>query len=508
MPVLVAAVAIAAAFNAIDAAPVGVFYDDALYTILGKAIAGGHGYRYLNIPGQPAATHYPPGYPLLLALLWRVAPAFPANVALFKAVNAVLVGAVAAGAYWFGRERFGWPTWFAACVALAGTTAIPLLVLSSAVMSEVLFLALLFPWLMAAERTTVQSPPRRVVVVAALAGLLMYVRAHAIVLVPAFGIALVLARRRREALIALATGAAAILPWLLWVAANDAALPAPLRGSYGSYSRWLVDGVHAAGARLVAGAIHDNAITLVAIMARSFALASRSWSQCIAVLSVLALGGAGCSLMYRRARVTLLFLIGYFAIVLVWPFSPLRFAWGVWPFVIVVLAAGAAYDGRRTIGAVRLRALLRASAAIATLGMLWFNVRGYANQWWTTVSRPIAPRIAAQLQWLSSHSAARVATDDEGAAYLYTGVLAVPANVFTADQYFRRRGAAEDADHLAAIATTFGVDHVLAWSYPTINAATLLTVPSASRDALFVAADSLAGGGRVYARRSRPLSVP
>ena len=52
---------------AIDSLPVGVFYDDGMYVVLAKSIATGHGLHWLNVPGAPPATHFPPGYPLLLA---------------------------------------------------------------------------------------------------------------------------------------------------------------------------------------------------------------------------------------------------------------------------------------------------------------------------------------------------------------------------------------------------------------------------------------------------------
>ena len=46
---------------------VGVFHDDSMYVILARSLATGEGYRYLNLPGAPEATHFPPGYPALLA---------------------------------------------------------------------------------------------------------------------------------------------------------------------------------------------------------------------------------------------------------------------------------------------------------------------------------------------------------------------------------------------------------------------------------------------------------
>jgi len=75
--VIVATIAIAIALAAIPNWPAGVFQDDGIYVVLGKALASGEGYRYLNLPGAPYATHYPPGYPLFLALLWKLSPQFP-----------------------------------------------------------------------------------------------------------------------------------------------------------------------------------------------------------------------------------------------------------------------------------------------------------------------------------------------------------------------------------------------------------------------------------------------
>ena len=63
---------------------VGVFYDDGVYVTLAKALADGHGYVSLHLPDQPPAIHYPPLYPFVLSLLWRLWPAFPENVALFE----------------------------------------------------------------------------------------------------------------------------------------------------------------------------------------------------------------------------------------------------------------------------------------------------------------------------------------------------------------------------------------------------------------------------------------
>ena len=501
-PVLAIALALAAAFNAIDALPVGVFYDDALYTILGKSIASGAGYRYLNVPGQPLATHYPPGYPLLLAALWRVAPSFPENVALFKAVNALLVGAVAYFTYRFARVRLAATPHIAAGVALAGTAAIPLLVLSSAVMSEVLFLALLMPWLLAAERRVDTPRVQSAMWLSLFGALLFYVRAHAIVVVPALVVTQLLARNRRAALVSALVGMVALLPWFLWVAAHDAQIPSALRGAYGSYAGWLLRGVRDNGIGIVIASMRDNAVTVGAIIVRSFAVLQRQPFQILALLAVLALVAAGAMSLYARARVTLVFLTLYFIAVLAWPFSPLRFVWGVWPLVILVLFAGMQWSVRHDSRLMRGRAIRWtgiAATAMAVVGMLLFNVRGYANAWWTTVSRSVTPRIQPQLEWVAAHTTASdvVVADDEGAVFLYTGRHAVPANTFTPQQYFLRRPAAEDARILRDVVHAFRATYVVAWADPTIQAAELLT---RARPVMLVRADTIRGG-RVYRAR-------
>lgn len=149
---LAAAGALLAGLLTMTAHPVGVFYDDAIYLLTARALAEGQGYVYPHLPGTPDAIHYPPGWPLLLAAAWRLVPDFPANVAWLKLINPVLLGAGAAGMVVVGRRLLGLPSWAALAVALAAMTAIPVLALANVLLSEPLFVALLFPALLACER--------------------------------------------------------------------------------------------------------------------------------------------------------------------------------------------------------------------------------------------------------------------------------------------------------------------------------------------------------------------
>ena len=92
---VVFAIVLGAGVLTITPHPLGVFSDDGMYAVLAKSLAEGRGYRFINLPGAPSGTHFPPAYPLLLAALWKLVPAFPQNVLVFKAANALL-NAVAA----------------------------------------------------------------------------------------------------------------------------------------------------------------------------------------------------------------------------------------------------------------------------------------------------------------------------------------------------------------------------------------------------------------------------
>lgn len=115
MPFVLAALAIGVVVVSIEPFPVGVFQDDGIYTVLAKSLAEGQGYRYLHMPETPNATHYPPLYPLLLAAIRKIFPAFPANITIFKFVNAGLIGLTAVFTWMFARRFAGMGQWPGRC---------------------------------------------------------------------------------------------------------------------------------------------------------------------------------------------------------------------------------------------------------------------------------------------------------------------------------------------------------------------------------------------------------
>ncbi|HEX6049615.1 MAG TPA: hypothetical protein VFZ21_10105, partial [Gemmatimonadaceae bacterium] len=158
--VVVSAVAFAVALLTIAPWPVGVFQDDAIYVVLAKALATGEGFRMTNMPGSPHATHFPPGYPMFLAALWKVYPSFPDNIVAFKFANALLLACAALGTYHFSRSRVGLGPAGATSAAVIGTVSVVVLLITGVVLSEPLFMALMLPTLLVTERAAERGDVR------------------------------------------------------------------------------------------------------------------------------------------------------------------------------------------------------------------------------------------------------------------------------------------------------------------------------------------------------------
>lgn len=119
---------------------VGLIVDDAWYVLLAKALATGQGYTLINSPTPGIVPFYPPGFPVLLSVLYRFDPSFPDNVWLLKSVSIVAMIAAGFVAFrYFERDR-ALPVGVAYALALA-TAIYPGLVFTatSSVMSECVF---------------------------------------------------------------------------------------------------------------------------------------------------------------------------------------------------------------------------------------------------------------------------------------------------------------------------------------------------------------------------------
>ena len=457
---LVAAVGLVAMLT-ITPWPVGAFQDDAMYTVLAKSLAEGHGYRFLNLPGEPNATHFPPGYPLLLAGLWALWPRFPDNIVLFKFANAVLLAAAAFGAFAWTRRRFAAPVPAAALVALVGTLSIVVLVVTGVVMSEPLFLALLFPALLRTERAAETGALRDAAVAGALLGALALVRTLGAVAVPAAMLVLAGRRHWKGALVLGAVGAAVLGPWQWWVGVHQGEVAPVLAGKFGSYGPWLVDGYRDGGVEFARGVVRRNAAELWAMLGYYFMPVARAWPRSVTLAAVLAFAVLGTKRFGRNAPVSLAFLGLYSLVVMLWPFEPARFLLAVWPLLPVLVGCGVvaawqvaggtpvALGGRLVVGALVV-------AFVAGSG--WYNAVGYSRRWWASTQREAGERAKPIVEWAARYTRPGdvLSTEDDLIVYLYAGRQSVPTATFTPGQRLRTLSDAED---LATVRQLFDAYH-------------------------------------------------
>jgi hypothetical protein len=150
---------------------VGMFMDDAWYALLGKALATGQGYTLINSPTPGILPLYPPAYPFLLALAFKIWPQFPPNIYLLKTIS-ILAMLLMGGLTYLYLERYRqWQRWTALLVALVAVLNPGLAFMAtSSLMSECVFAAALMLALVLVEECVRRREGERFWLLAVLAG--------------------------------------------------------------------------------------------------------------------------------------------------------------------------------------------------------------------------------------------------------------------------------------------------------------------------------------------------
>ena len=472
-PVLVILIAFATAQWAAVPYVVGVFHDDGVYALLARSIASGQGFHHSHLPGAPAATHYPPLYPLFLAGVWRLAPVFPDNLPVLLAVNSILVGVAAWGCWRFAVTRLAWAQAIAVAGALAATLAVPVFALAGALLSEPLFLALLWPGLLLSERA-VDSPRRWLAALTgAYIGALMLVRTHALALLLALLFMLALRKRWRELLVAGCTAALVELPWLVWTRQATPRVAAPLEGAYGSYVAWIAAGFRDGGLPFVLGTIQVNAAECWLLLQDRIASGLPAPLQLLTLGALLAALGIGAWSCARRAPVTLAFLALYVGIVLVFPYTPWRYVWIVWPLVALMVMEGV----RRAWGAEAWRkAVVGVAGAVLVFAFLRTQLHDFATRAWRVPARQAGAQIRPVVAWVRANTSEQdvVLAEGEQVIALYAGRLAAPPVTVTALEYLQPPHTADEVVRLTHMLRAVPARYVVLLASPTVAAANAL----------------------------------
>ncbi|HEX6315335.1 MAG TPA: hypothetical protein VFZ73_10775 [Gemmatimonadaceae bacterium] len=469
-----------AAVMSITPWPVGAYEDDAIYTLLAKSLATGEGYRMINLPGAPHATHYPPGYPLFLSLLWRIWPAFPDNVVVFKFANAVLLAAAAGGVYWFARRRLDCGVATSSVIAILGIASLPMLQLAGLVLSEPAFVALLFLSVPFVERSAKTGHARDAAVAGALLGALTMVRSIGIVAIGASVLVLLLRRHLRAAFTVAGAAALFLVPWQLWVSAHQAELPSILTGKYGPYGPWLADGYRSGGLDFARSVVMQNLASIGNTLSYFVMPAPLWWARLVALVILAGLLAAGIAVLARRSAFLALFLPLYLALIIAWPFDPYRFLLPLWP--VVVITAGAAVYALscwRPADVTRrgLRWFALGGVACLVAGHLAYNWIGLRGRSWTDLQMRAGVSARPLLEWVmrNTNEGDVLSTEHDVLVYLYTGRRGVPTSTFLPSQRVRPFSPADNMQWVGTMVRTFEPRFLVTGWPPHIAAADSLT---------------------------------
>jgi hypothetical protein len=447
----------------------GLFADDAWYVLLAQALATGRGYTLINAPTPGIVPVYPPGFPILLSLVFWIAPRFPENVPLLKAVSIAAMGGVMVLAFHHCRRDQGLTAPLAWSIALA-TALHPAFVFlaTSTVMSECVFtLAQLASVIVVeravrAERGTAAA--RDALLGGALGSFAFLTRTLGVAVLVAGLVRLVAWRRQWMPALAFALGVAVVAgPWLLFAAEhtptaipqaeeNDAVvygyrthfwLRVAGHGEYGVATARDLPGRLAATAVQVArssmGALHAY-FPFRSVEPAAWGIAP-GWAHALALLAtgIVVLGFVATV----RTRVTTAELLVPLSLLvtLSWPFPPTRYVLPLLPFVLCYTARGLALLALVASGRDRplfaptvLCGLAVVSAITNTTYVRALHGPPADRPRWNAIFEERLDLI----RWLTGHvpSGQVIATGDPAQLYLYSG--------FETVGYWQASGALDD----------------------------------------------------------------
>ena len=141
LPILVIAVLSPSYWVALHTPAAGIYHDDSIYLITARTMAEGRGYWIESVPSPIAQTKYPVLFPALLAIVWKLAPAFPANLLYFKLVPLLATLLWFWLSYLLIKQESGNTLFAISAVALVASSP-QVIFIGTMVLSETLFAAL------------------------------------------------------------------------------------------------------------------------------------------------------------------------------------------------------------------------------------------------------------------------------------------------------------------------------------------------------------------------------
>ena len=430
-------------FLSYDPLRFGLSHDDGIYVSTAKAMATGEGYRLISLPYNPAQTKYPPFYPFLLSLIWRVNPHFPGNV------NAMVVLSVVATLIFLGMtwrylvvQRYA-ANWQALTIVVLAALNWRTIILATTTYSEMIFAALSVVGLFVAERLE----SRRKASVSGLAlgvilGLAFLTRSAGAALLAAIAIYYLIRGRFRLAFLPLAVGGAFVLSWTGWCYVNRTPVTGVNVAYYTSYVGHLKEVLvdlqaqqQTSMAATVANVLATNALMLVVISVPLVCLAIEYNAIVYLGFAFLFIAAGFVRDVRQSWRLLHVYTLCYLALHLVWlpNISYDRFLIPILPFLLVwwVRELDTMSSLARETLASKGPILARASAAL--IGLAFFAVvsvslYNYATNVYYSASAPLRKEVkpigehAEAMEWIRANTDPSdvVICDRDPIYYLYT----------------------------------------------------------------------------------------
>ena len=439
---------------ALNRALIGVSYDDGLYAGAAIALAHGQGYVHPHLPGTPAVVHYPPVYPLVLTPFFGTMSVDAAGFAA-KILNVLIAALTAALIAWHAARSellgAGAPRWLAPAVVTAAALAITCLVLQTALYAEPLFGLWLALAVVVADAPSESGLSVRGPVLAGSAAALALLTRSIGVAAGAGVVGFLLVVRKvtlRHAAFAALPVAIAALGWGWWAAAHARGIDPGMAINYGSYAEVVKQSGLSAYARSIPDLARPiGTITLAWVASRPLYL--------VFGIAALLVGAYGWWVIWRRSAIAFT-LVGYFAILAVWPFDPDRFEWAVLPWIALIWTAGAVRLYQRDR---RWHIPVGLVTAAIVVGYLIQESTGLAHRGWRNAYVQANGAFHEMLPTLTTLPAnAVLASDGEALVWLYTRRTTVPFYVYgyRGGQWVQPTAAAH-----RAYLERMGVTHVL-----------------------------------------------
>ena len=316
--------------------------DNVAYVSLSRGILSGQGFCQVSDPACPPEKHFPPGYPLLLAAASLVS----GDLLFLKALNGALLVACA----FLLRAlclRLGLPPLLALAAAFALPANAHLLRSSTVLMSEVPFLFWsLLALLLAASSAGGRPFPRnpRFWCAAAVSAVAVYTRTAGVALPFGAVLALLVAKRRKEAAAFALANAALLLPWQIRNAgvagesyASQLLMVNPYRPELG------MEGFAGMAARFGRNVARYLGQEIPSALAPAFDPAGPGAGGWILGILLVALAGWGLWKLPKCRALVGGVLLGSFGVMFLWPdvWGGVRFMLGTVPLLTVLVLWGA-----------------------------------------------------------------------------------------------------------------------------------------------------------------------